>query len=359
MPKIVFYVSSHGFGHATRAIELISNLPELIGVEVVTTAPRWLFYRSLKRAFTYHDYLHDCGVMQIDSLQQDIKGTFERWNDLLDHYPEMAEEEAQRLEKIGADLVIGDISPFAVAVAEAAELPSLIVANFSWNWIFTAFLTYEPRFQEIIDRIADYYARTTLLLKTPLSGDLSVFPDAKDIPLIARRSKKTRSQARKALGLPLDGRVVLITFGGCGLNRIKKEQLAARSDINFLTFNRELAGPPNIWILDPERIYHPDAVRASNLVLAKLGYGIVSECIAHETPIAYIPLSNFPEQGVFESELPKYLSSYKIQDDIFHDGQWDFLDVAFEAAASQTQPHERLALNGGEVATDILCDLLR
>ena len=48
---IVFYISSHGFGHASRAIEVINAIlarrPETrIGVR--TAAPRWLFDLTVK-----------------------------------------------------------------------------------------------------------------------------------------------------------------------------------------------------------------------------------------------------------------------------------------------------------------------
>ena len=51
MPTIAFYISGHGFGHASREIEIINALfarrPDL-RILVRTDAPRWLFDRTVK-----------------------------------------------------------------------------------------------------------------------------------------------------------------------------------------------------------------------------------------------------------------------------------------------------------------------
>ena len=52
---IAFYVSGHGFGHASRDIEVLNELgrrrPE-VGVVLRTSAPRWIFDLTLKRRET-------------------------------------------------------------------------------------------------------------------------------------------------------------------------------------------------------------------------------------------------------------------------------------------------------------------
>ena len=53
---IVFYISGHGFGHASRTIEVINAIlaqrPET-RVGVRTSAPRWLFDLTVKGKVTY------------------------------------------------------------------------------------------------------------------------------------------------------------------------------------------------------------------------------------------------------------------------------------------------------------------
>ncbi len=361
MPRIAFYISSHGFGHATREIEVIANLPESVDVEIVSTAPKWLIEESLSRPFSFHTLNHDPGIIQFDCFKQDVGRTAETWRELLDRYPAMAEEEAKRIEDWGVNVVVGDISPFAIAVGRATGIPSVIIANFSWNWIFKPFVQYDPAFNELNERLADYYRQATLLLRTPLSGGLSFFPEIRDIPLIARRAKRSREETRTALGLGADEKVVLISFGGLGIAGIDKDGLSRYGDITFLTFSEDLANQPNVHYLPPKTTYHPDIVQAADLVLAKMGYGIVTECIVHQIPIAYPPRKDFPEQSVLERESKRYIPTISISSDEFYSGQWDFLLDFFNRNSPEDDrsSFESLRSDGGKVAADILMAFCR
>ncbi len=361
MPRICFYITSHGFGHSTREIEVISHIPNCVDVEIVTAAPEWLFERSLHRPFSYFELLHDPGIVQIDSLQQDVSQTRVTWERLLDQYPAMIQNELNRFRKNGTpDLVIGDISPFTIPLAEAVGVPSVIVANFSWDWIFSVFLKYDTAFQSIIDRIAEYYKRTSLLLRTPLCGDLSVFPNIVDIPLVARRSSLSQVEARELFDLSEEEDVVLISFGGLGFDRLSKERLAAYPDVTFLTFDQRLTGPKNVWLLDKRETYHPDAVQACDLALVKLGYGIVTECIAHQTPMAFPPRMDFPEQDVMREEIVHHIKTIEINESDFFAGNWDFLTDFFSTDGKDKSETGGAStrVDGGEQAARILFERL-
>ena len=68
---IVFYVSGHGFGHASRSIEVINAVlakrPE-VRIGVRTAAPRWLFDLSVKGKVAFSTLECDTGVVQVDGL---------------------------------------------------------------------------------------------------------------------------------------------------------------------------------------------------------------------------------------------------------------------------------------------------
>lgn len=358
MPRICFYISSHGFGHATREIEVINHLPERIEVEIVTAVPRWLFDHSVTRPFTYRELNHDSGIQQPNSFTQDLEGTYAHWMNLLDHYPQTAKAESQRFSSQSVNLVVGDISPFAAAVGAVTRVPSVIIANFSWNWIFQALLTQAPQFQKIMDRISDYYRQTSLLLRTPLSGDLSIFPKIQDIPIIARKSQKTREAARYALGIFPHEKTVLISLGGHGF-AIPQSGLSQYPNITFITFNSELKTSANVRYVNPQTVYHPDLVRASDLAIAKLGYGMVTECIAHQVPIAYPPRDHFPEHEILEQEVNRYVPTFPMQFDDFLAGRWNFLDEFFHQPvdAHFVDKLDIPPIDGGEIAAQILTRL--
>ena len=68
---LVFYVSGHGFGHASRDIEVMNALHRAapdVSIVVRTSAPRWLFDLTLNAPVTWLPAECDTGVVQIDSV---------------------------------------------------------------------------------------------------------------------------------------------------------------------------------------------------------------------------------------------------------------------------------------------------
>jgi hypothetical protein len=354
MARICFYISSHGFGHATREIEVISQIPPAIDVEIITAVPRWLFEKSLVRPFDYTEFNHDCGIIQPDSFTQNLPATYARWCALLDQYPQFAEDEAARLRSHDVRAVVGDISPLAIAVAARLGVPSYLVANFGWDWIFQVFVEEMPAMQSVIDRIAEYYHQTDCLLQTPLSGPMTAFPHVQPVPLIVRRSHKTRDEARRGFGLDPQAKVVLISFGGMGGRSLAPDGLLSMEDILFLTFDPTLVRFPNVRFLDPQTTYHPDAIQACDIAMTKLGYGIVTECIAHQTPILYPPREKFPEYQVLEAEAGRYIPLIQLSNHAFFTGQWGALRHVLARPALSLEPTPRI--DGGKVAAQILLD---
>src|SRR5512139_1731805 len=139
---IVFYISGHGFGHASREIEIIDALlarrPDL-RVIVRTSARRWLFDLTLTHPVELQELECDTGIVQIDSLRLDEAESIRRAAAFHRDLEARAAREARFLEGIGASLVVGDIPPLAFAAAEAARLPSIAISNFTWDWIYEGY----------------------------------------------------------------------------------------------------------------------------------------------------------------------------------------------------------------------------
>ncbi len=76
--NVAFYISGHGFGHASRQVEIINafaaRCPD-VAVLVRSTAARWLLERTIKVPFDLVAQPTDTGVIQIDSLHLDAAAT--------------------------------------------------------------------------------------------------------------------------------------------------------------------------------------------------------------------------------------------------------------------------------------------
>ena len=123
----------------------IRELDPLTEFEIFTLVPRWFFKDSLSDRFVYHSYRTDIGLVQETPLRADIQKTLYR----LDHFLPFDSYEIAKLASIlkqrKCRLVLCDIAPMGILAAREARIPSVLVENFTWDWIYEEYLKEEPR----------------------------------------------------------------------------------------------------------------------------------------------------------------------------------------------------------------------
>lgn len=360
MNKIVFYISGHGFGHSVRIQEVMKILYKrdpYIRLIVKTDAPRWLFEQNISFPFIYEHMKPDVGVIQKDSLHVNRKLTLKKYSDFIKLSKPLLELELPYLRKLECDLIISDIPPFAFKLSSMAGIPSIGIGNFGWDWIYEDFIQEYPDYQYIVPEIQDSYSKCTLLLRLPFYGDMKAFPRIKDIPLITRKFSTEPNILRDRLGLPKKEKIVFLSFGGFDMNLIPDDALKKLyGKYFFISFIKLPSTLPNVLTIPREGFYHEDLVNLADIVMTKPGYGIVSECIAHKTPILYTSRGPFPEYEKLVEGLNDYATARFIPRDNFLKGNWgEHLDMLF-----QDPPHwVEIELNGAEIAADYIESFLK
>ena len=371
---IVFYVSGHGFGHASRTIEVINAVlasrPETrIGVR--TSAPRWLFDLTVKGKIAFSTLECDTGVVQIDALTLDEADTIRRAAAFHSDLVTRAASETRVLRELGAGLIVGDIPPLAFAVSAAAGIPSIALGNFTWDWVYADY----PRVRlapSLLPAIRGAYAKGSMALRLPMSAGFETFSNVKDIPLIARHATRTRQEVCKLLKLPADKPIVLMSFGGYGLPGLDTDVLAKFKKYTVITAANLPAGrtrnePPaarkgSFISVNEEAMYdagvrYEDLVGAAEAVVTKPGYGIISECIANDAAVLYTSRGHFPEYDVLVEDMPKYLrTAFISQEDLFA-GKWES-HLTKLLAQPRLKNYKKPETNGAEVAAEILLKAL-
>ena len=241
--RIVFYVSGHGFGHASRAIEVIHALlrarPEA-HIVVKTAVPRRLFARTLHEQCELVELQCDAGMVQIDSLNIDTAASIRQAVEFQTRVPALIATEAAYLRESGARVAIGDIPPLAAAAAHAAGIPSVAIGNFTWDWIYESYR--DQAAFGLAREIRALYRHATIALRLPMAGGFAGLESiTRDIPFIARSSRRTRDDVRGALGLPprAAGKpLVLVSFGGYGVAGLDTAAMGALKDYTIATTTR-------------------------------------------------------------------------------------------------------------------------
>jgi UDP:flavonoid glycosyltransferase YjiC (YdhE family) len=354
---IVWYVSSHGFGHASRDVQVINAIsgrrPD-VRMVVRTLVPASFVEQSVTAPVQLQQAETDTGVAQIDSLHIDESATARRAALFHQDFNARVEAEAEVLRQMQATAVVADVPPLACAAADRAGVPSVVLGNFTWDWIYAAYPQFETIAPGVVETIGASYARAAQALRLPLHGGFETMRTVvRDIPFIARRSRRGRDEARRALGLGATETVVLVSFGGYGL-RLDHHAIVRGNPIRLVVTdgNSLPARTTNPLRLTPrmlaeQDLRYEDLVAASDVVVSKPGYGIVSECLANGTALLYTPRGRFAEQEVFEREMPGLLRCRRIESDDLLTGNWR---EHIEALLAQPPPAVVPATDGADVA---------
>ena len=344
--SLLYYVSGHGYGHARRSAEVIRALRELapdVNVYVRTTA-RVDIFRGLTAGPVTESYNVDAPVAERDALSIDWASTIAAAAALLRRRRSFVVREAAAVQDLGPSLVVADVPFLAGDVATALGVPSVAVSNFTWDWIYEPHRGSHPDGASVVRGARSSYGQMAALLQLPFGHDVDVFPQVIPVPLVARRSTLDRGEVTRRLGLDESDprpRVLIAMRGGVAPETLEKAQACA-PDFQFLRV------PPPQASLD-----FSDLMAASDLVVSKLGYGTIADCIANDARLVWPPRAGFREDQVTRVEAPRFLRMQEVPLAQFHSGQWrDTLERAMALPA----PPERMPLDGAAACARFIAD---
>ncbi|KAK4391932.1 L-arabinokinase [Sesamum angolense] len=196
-----YYVTGHGFGHATRVLEVVRNLI-LAGheVHVVTGVPDYIFTTEIKSPKLFiRKVLLDCGAVQADALTVDRLASLEKYvQTAVVPRDSILATEVEWLKSINANLVASDAVPIACRAAADAGIRAVCVTNFSWDFIYAGYVMVAGRqSHSIIWQIAEDYSHCDFLIRLPGYCPMPAFSDVVDAPLVVRKLHKSRAEIQQ------------------------------------------------------------------------------------------------------------------------------------------------------------------
>lgn len=323
--RIAYFVSPHGFGHAARACAVSASLhriaPDAV-IDFFTLVPQWFFADSLSFPFGYFPLRSDIGVAQVDALREDLNETVNLLSAYLPFAGEAFEQLSARVAGDGYCLVICDISPLGLAAAHRAGIPSVLVENFTWDWIYAGYYQAEPRLEQFAYSLKAAFELADVHFQTiPYCEKVE-----KGIPIapVARKARHLRAQIRAELEL-LDEPMVLVTMGGVRQVFSALEALKKSQEFTYVIpgASETVIREDNLILLPHHsQFYHPDLVYASDLVIGKLGYSTVAEAYHAGIPYGYIPRPLFRETGPMGAFVETAMNGVCIPPEEFSQGNW-------------------------------------
>lgn len=357
MKTICYYVTGHGYGHAVRTIEIVKALPSDVRLILKTTAPERLFREDLgDRGFTYVRAEYDCGSVQSDSITVLPRETLTRYREIAARNEMVLADEVDFLRRENVHCVVSDIPPFPLRAAREAGVPGVAVANFTWHDIYREYAQGPDDLQLLADMACEY-AQATVALVTPLCLPTVTdpFPRVERVPLVARRGRSVRDSLLQELSCPAGTHLALLYLGVWGLD-IAWERLAAFTDWTFMTYEAPPVAVSNVVTLDRAAWPYADTLASMDAVLAKTGYGTVTECIANSVPLIYPPRKGFIEHEALTAGMTRWGGGAPITEADFLAGRWG--ESLGAALAARPDPNA-FATDGADVIAQKLMEFCR
>ncbi|RVW17368.1 L-arabinokinase [Vitis vinifera] len=403
-----YYVTGHGFGHATRVVEKTEEYEFNLGhdVHVVSAAPDFVFTSEVQSPRLFiRKVLLDCGAVQADALTVDRLASLEKYSETaVAPRASILATEIEWLNSIKADLVVSDVVPVACRAAADAGIRSVCVTNFSWDFIYAEYvmvagnhhrsIVWQSPISEIPNgvlrlnfdgchlgemgiggllqghrcndiqaflkrakfvlpfKIAEDYSHCEFLIRLPGYCPMPAFRDVIDVPLVVRRLHKSRKEVRKELGIGEDVKLVIFNFGGQPAGwKLKEEYLPSGWLCLVCGASDKDELPPNFLRLAKD-VYTPDLIAASDCMLGKIGYGTVSEALAFKLPFVFVRRDYFNEEPFLRNMLEYYQGGVEMIRRDLLTGHW----LPYLERAISLKPCYEGGIDGGEVAARILQD---
>lgn len=328
-------------GHATRSVFSIQYLLEHHHfVHIISSISPSFFQENLSVSsdstlrYIHHQRTLDSGAIQQGPLRIDGHDTLRKYYLNIHHnYEELLRNEINFLRENHVNLIITDATPIACRAGYECGCKVVILSNFTWDRMYDGMLLEIQesldeetiqRYREMIDQCARDYSYANSYLQLPGAVPLPPHMESSKHsfgPLIGRNSVRTRQEIFRQYSLDrLEFQhILLIGFGG---HDVPWDILRNPSSLPLpegwicLILGGTPAPPsthssnslsPSRIISIPYQCYVPDLISISSVVLGKLGYGFMSECLSHEVPMLYMTRSCWPE----EVYLKKYMEIYE------------------------------------------------
>ncbi|GAA5795989.1 hypothetical protein HPULCUR_001354 [Helicostylum pulchrum] len=408
-----FYVSGHGWGHATRANQVIMDilkLPACHKVIVISTATDFIFQGVIRLGALYRHADIDAGVVQPLPYTVDREQTIKNLTSFLGRRPDTLKSEVEWLKSVQADCVICDAPFLPCAAASQVGIPAVISSNFTFDEVYMGLCEGDDIDEDIrrmVQQVILDYRHADLLIRlpgairipsfddtiglvphTPFSNN---FPDTVklkgvangktqlpctsisnvqkiynekglhfirriiDVPLVFRKFQTPREQVLDQVGIPKEiydtHKILLLSFGGQMLGGGRWGNPLPPGWICIVCAAPDSIEMPPLFYRAAKDAYVPDLTNACDVLLGKLGYGTCSECIGHSTPFVYVPRPQFIEEHGLLKLMNDQGSAVELSRQDFEDGKWaKAIELASTMSGTCKDPQLRVPHNGGEIA---------
>lgn len=353
MMKIAYFITPHGFGHAARScaiMEAVKTANPEASFKLLTTVPKWFFEHTLN-SFEYIPVKADLGLVQNGPMNEDLTATVEALEKLYPYSEHAVQEAADQT--ADCDVILCDIAPLGIAAGNTNGVPTVLIENFTWDWIYQGYSDC-PQLSPFINYLQTLYSKADYHLQlVPVCSEKQC---SKRIAPIRRKPRVSSKTIRSQLGID-DSKLVLISMGGVeGAFPFLDQLKTFKHTVFLIPGSVETARREDNLLLYPQNsgFHHPDLVEACDVIIGKAGYSTLAETWHAGVPMGALLRESFPETPALAEFIKAEIPGTTLSPEDWENGKWlNHLPQLLE-----TPRITRTVRNGAEDVADFLCEIV-
>ncbi|KMQ50108.1 hypothetical protein CHISP_2968 [Chitinispirillum alkaliphilum] len=337
--NIVYYITSHGFGHAVRSAAICNCFSPGVKVIFRSALPGNFFNEEINVPFENIYARYDCGCIQRDGVTVDVEETLKVYTEIAEQNKMRLSEEVALCKKLNANCIVSDITPFAMEIARSLNIPSVAIGNFTWYDIYREYLDSNKWFEPYLRQIRNQYSMASLYLSLHPAIKTDYFNTVKQMPVVGRKGVCRKKEIREKFAIDRKKRLALIYTGNFGLENVMWSRLEQFTNWEFLGVYPLSERVSNYHLVTKELFSYQDLSASADMIIGKLGYGVLSESLLHAVPLVFIPRTMFSEYPLLESESLSSGLGYRMSQEQFNELNWSSaLEWAIKSKENKPQP---------------------
>jgi hypothetical protein len=235
----------------------------------------------------------DFGFEMHDAITIDDRRSIARYA-ALHADPAWLDRERDALRALGVDAVIANIGYMPLAAAVSLGLPAFGVSSLNWADVLVSRAHGRADVMAIAESMRQAYSKADRLFALVPGMPFDGFERRVRAAPIARRGRADRAGLRKALGVPMAQRIMMVAFGGLPMAfDTARWQLPACWSAVMLT--QGTVETPTVIAAERLGWNYIDLLASCDLLIAKPGYGTFAEAGFASRDTLAVPRDDWPE----------------------------------------------------------------
>ena len=360
--RIGYFITPHGFGHATRScaiMEAMLSSRKNIQFSIFTKVPEWLFAESIPaQSFEYFEMETDLGLVQTSPFHEDELATVNELKKRVPFDQSIDDRQLNDFAKLNLDIIICDIAPMGIYIAKKLGIPSVLVENFTWDWIYEGYSLIREEASTQISYMKDLFDQVDFHIQTePVCSTRnrdcrhvhSVMP-------VSRSIKSSRASFFQQLGIDIRKPTLTLSMGGIPGGICDYDSLKNYKSYQFLIPNMRNSHSwqdENLYYFGRDsNIDYPDWIAHADIVIGKMGYSTFSETYFSGTPFYYILRDKFKESSIMDDYAQSNTNSLSMTEEEFVSMKW------IENIPTLLSKKVEKRINGAEQAAQFILEFI-